>query len=96
MDSPRCRLEEHPPSGFKTNLVLLPTNIHGLEDVHIRLYRDILHFASSYLRQLLLLPLSCPIDSHRAFELELKSRKSSQFEVPDLSEDELPPIKQRR
>lgn len=52
-----------------------------LEDIHVSLFGDVLHFPSGQLSQQLLLLLSCGINggSTRGSELKLKSRKGSQL-----------------
>lgn len=67
-----------------------------LEDIHISLFGDVLHFPSSQLSQLLLLLLSCGINGGSAWGsgLKLKCRKGLQIQVSCISKEELPPIKQ--
>lgn len=63
-----------------------------LEDIHVSLFRDVLHFSSSQLSQLLLLPLSWSINGGSG--LKLKCRKVLQIQVSCISKEGLPPMKQ--
>lgn len=63
-----------------------------LEDIHVSLFGDVLHFPASQLSQLLLLPLSCSINGGSG--LKLKCRKGLQIQVSCISKEELPPMKQ--